>query len=138
MSAKRNPAQDDLFGGPDEEVPPDPFVAPTPPPKPGKGPSEGDKLRDEGIERALDGDYQKLWRAEGMRRIALIHKGWRGIAEEWRFPMEHDGWKPRSDHAWGALTRKAALAGLIRATGEMLKPTDGKSHSRDTKVWERL
>src|SRR5262245_19082287 len=43
--------------------------------------------------------------------------------------------EPSSPHAWGSLTRVAAMRGIIEDTGRVMNMSTVKSHARRTPVW---
>lgn len=100
--------------------------------------------RDAGIERVLDkaGEWKNRTLAELQMWIAKkLHSGEREITmEQFKLDLlERDpDAAPHHHNCWGAITRTAALAGLIKATETSVRMTTASSHARFAKVWSIL
>ena len=94
----------------------------------------GDALRDAGIDAVLKGEWKELALAALKQWIAMkLASGVREVTME-EFKMDwHNA--PHQVNAWGALTRTAALAGLLMPTDKSVRMTNASAHARFSKVW---
>jgi len=98
------------------------------------GPTLGDKLRDEGMDRVLHDDFA----AEAFATIrAFIPVGEAVTGERVRKILTELDVVPHDAHAWGALINQAIKGGLLEPTGVRVKMDDPRSHSRKTDVYIR-
>ena len=68
---------------------------------------------------------------------AKLPAGWTGNTEDIRVASVAVIGLPKHHNAWGALTRKARLAGYLKPTGQLKQCRDPQSHARDAKVYRR-
>lgn len=96
--------------------------------------SSGAALRDAGIDAVLKTEWKEKALAALQQWIALkVACGVREITME-DFKMDWDH-APHHVNAWGALTRTAALAGLLMPTEKSVRMTNPAAHARFSKVW---
>lgn len=94
----------------------------------------GEALRDAGIDAVLKGEWKDSALAALKQWIAMkVASGVREIVME-DFKRDWDT-APHHVNAWGALTRTAALAGLLMLTDKSVRMTNAAAHARFSKVW---
>lgn len=100
------------------------------------GSGEGQKARDEALERVLRRDW--IWRAQIMDFIENLPQGWVGTGEDLRHAALDAG-LPRPPHhnAWGAAVMTAVRRGWLQWTGKVLPMRDRSSHGRITRQYAR-
>lgn len=96
--------------------------------------SSGAALRDAGIAAVLKGEWKDKAMTALQQWLALkLACGVREVTME-DFKMDWDN-APHHVNAWGALTRTAALAGLLKPTEKSVRMTNPAAHARFSKVW---
>lgn len=109
-------------------------AAPKPAAPPKKQRSTGAARRDAGIDAVLKGEWKNKALAALKDWVALqVASGVREVVME-----DFKAWWSNSPHhvnAWGALTRTAALAGLIHPTDKSVRMSNPNAHARSSKVW---
>lgn len=102
----------------------------------------GDQLRDQGIDSVLT--HAEQWRGFAMSQLALWlqWKKRQGVAQVTMEEFKQDllQWfpdnQPHHHNCWGAITRTAAVAGLLVPTDRYVKMKSSAAHSRHAKLWE--
>lgn len=96
--------------------------------------NEGERLRDEGLELTSGNNLDWIANAiELVRHYAPRKRTF--LAEEFRaFPGIGE---PKSDHAWGALTRAVLLLRIIKPTGQYAKAKSTRNHGHKYAVYVR-
>ena len=95
----------------------------------------GEAKRDAGIDAVLKGEWKDTALAALKEWIALrVASGVREVTME-EFKLDWPIEQPHHVNAWGALTRTAALAGLLIPTDKSVRMTNASAHARFSKVW---
>jgi len=95
----------------------------------------GEALRDAGIDAVLKGEWKDSALAALKQWIAMkVSSGVREVTME-EFKMDWPIEPPHHVNAWGALTRTAALAGLLMPTDKSVRMSNPAAHARFSKVW---
>ena len=97
-------------------------------------PFSGEELKLLGIESVLR-HTPESYRENFLALVENLPHGYRFTGERLR---ELAGDPPSHHNAMGALMRTAALRGLIRKTGTVVKAQRPSRHSADLALWERL
>jgi hypothetical protein len=98
-----------------------------------KDPTQGDLLRDAGIERVTRSNSE--WMEAALEAVAALRSGLELKGEDIRFHVLRALPPPTHHNAWGALIRTAKGRGILRYTGHHAKMDDPRSHSRMTPVY---
>lgn len=102
----------------------------------------GEELRDDGIEQVIEHSFDWSQFAIENLRQWLAWKRSQGVLEVTTEDYKKDflTWypdmTPHHPNCWGAITRTAALAGLILPTEKYTKMTLDAAHSRHARVWQ--
>lgn len=93
------------------------------------------EARDKGIARVTE--HNERWHDRALKMLGtLAGTGRQMTGEEMRlWLLQHGLDEPSHWNAWGALTRHAALCGLLSDTGKLREMETKKSHARRTPVW---
>lgn len=96
-------------------------------------------LRDVGMARTLDVERDD-WiegAVDALRRFSRLPE-WREFkTEDFRAWYLAENYEPPHDHhVWGALTNRAAKAGVIRFSGRYAPSVSPRTHAHPVKVWE--
>lgn len=107
--------------------------------------TEGQRLRDEGIQRAIEhADRENAgWsnRAANLfiEYMGLYGKGHRFKTEDVRIygKLNDKIEEPPSNRAWGSVARKIVASGLIKSAGQATV-TNPKAHCAFATLWEKI
>lgn len=91
-------------------------------------------LGEQGMARTLEAEREE-WIAAALANLRIF-----AALPEWaEFKMEaFRAWwaeSPHDAHCWGAITNRAARAGIIRWTGKFAHSVSPRTHGHHVKVW---
>jgi len=98
-------------------------------------PEDPKERRDAAMKRTLE--RHGLWADKALAILYAFEKGWRGMGEDGRHIVQQHIGPPPDPHVWGAVWRKAVMAGYFRSTGQVRAPRDSQSNASKKQVWYR-